>query len=526
LFTHPIAGTCRRGQRVGRKLLLASLLGLALAGAGARGAGASPELALDDPIYLELARLRSSGALPLYLGGLRPLSEARAHALLRAAGQVPPPRLVSGDLRGPWLAPVHRLQLRAVLARDHLRPYSTERHPRYLAGGVAITCEHREGERCGEGAGLAWALDSAVGYGAWLSAATRLRAVLGSEAYAADLALDRAYASAELGPVRFLAGRHILVLGPSSRTQAMWGDHAPPLDHLRLSTSRPIPLLGGAILRASGLFFVGRLADPQTFHGSLVDGTRIQIDLLDTAELGLTHIIQLGGDGSPDFTFADYVLEHARHNTGGTTPAGFANHRLSADLAISRPDLAGLRVYYEIAAEDMRDQVWSMLRRDADHVLGLEIDRLAARAALLVELTLTGVRSHEHDVFATGLTSGGRIAGDPLGPSSAAAHFGLRLRPADDAFLFPWLEVVQQASDLYDYSPGQITRTQDLPDELRIRAGARAAFLLGPDLRVELSALAERVTTADFIPGHTRWNAAAEATATWTPGWRVGGEPF
>lgn len=509
-----------------RHSVLGSLLGLALAGASARATGASPELPLDDPIYLELARLRSSGALPLYLGGLRQLSAARAHALLRAAGLAPPPRLVSGELRGPWLAPVERLRLRAVLARDYLRPYSTEGHPRNLAGGVAITCEHREGQPCGDGVGLAWELDSAVGYGAWLSAATRVRAVLGSEAYAADLALDRAYASVELGPVRFLAGRNTLMLGPSARTQAMWGDNAPSLDHLRLSTSRPIPLFGtgGAILRASALVFLGRLADPQTFHGSLVDGTRIQIALLDTAELGLTHLIQLGGDGSPDFAFADYVLEHVSHNSGGTTPAGFANHRLSADVTVSWPELAGLRVYYEVASEDMRDQLWSMFRRDADHVLGLEVDRLGARAALLVELTLTGMRSHEHDVFTTGLTSGGRIAGNPLGPSSTAAHIGLRLQLADGALLSPWLELVQQSSDLFVDRGGELTIAADLPDEVRARAGARSAFQVTPDLRVELRILAERVTTADFIPGHTRWNAAAEASATWTPGWRVGVE--
>lgn len=518
MLTHPIARTA----------LLGGALALALAAASAPVAGASPDLALDDPIYLQLARLRASGALPLYLGGMRPLSEARAHALLRAAAEAPPLRLVSGDLSGPWLAPVRRLRLRAVLARDHLRPYSTELHPRYLAGGVAITCEHGEGRTCGEGAGLEWELDSAAGYGPWLSASTRVRAVFGRDAHDADLALDRAYASAELGPVRFLAGRDIVVLGPSARTHALWGDHAPPVDQLRLSTSRPIPLLGsgGSILRASGVFFVGRLADPQTFSGSLVDATRIQVDLLDTAELGLTHLIQLGGDGAPDFTFGDYVLEHVRHNTGGTTPAGFANHRLSADVALSWPELAGLRVYYEVAAEDMRDELWNMLRRDADHVVGIEIDRLSRRAALLVELTLTGVRSHEHDLFATGLTSRGRVAGAPLGPSSASAHVGLRLQPADDALLAPWFEIVHQSSDLFGETAGRIARVEDLPDELRARGGARAALLLSPDLTLALRALAERVSTADFVPGSTRWNAAAEAALTWTPGWRAGGQSF
>jgi hypothetical protein len=194
---------------------------------------------------------------------------------------------------------------------------------------------------------------------------------------------------------------------------------------------------------------------------------------------------------------------------------------LSGDLAVSLPDLAGLRVYYEGAADDLRDEVWSMLRRDADHVLGVEIDRLAPRVALHVELTVTGVRSHEHPLFPAGVTNGGRVAGDPLGPSSSAAFAGVRIELDREAFLWPWLEFVQQSSDVFAYGGGDIERTQDLPDERRARAGARASFPLMPTLRLELRGLAERVTTSDFVPGRTRWNAAAEATATWTPGWRV-----
>jgi hypothetical protein len=135
------------------------------------------------------------------------------------------------------------------------------------------------------------------------------------------------------------------------------------------------------------------------------------------------------------------------------------------------------------------------------------------------------VRSHEHDLFTTGLTSGGRITGNPLGPSSTAAHVGIRLQPANDVVVSPWLEVVQQSRDLY-VDTGEITIAEDLPDERRLRAGARAAFPLAAGLRIELRALTERVTTSDFIPGHTRWNAAGEAAITWTPGWRAGGQPL
>lgn len=482
-----------------------------------QAAHASPELPLDDPAYFELARLRAAGALPPYLGGLRLLGEARVQALRRAAGLPPDPRLVVGA-RGAWVAPVRHLRMRGLLARDRLRPYSRAIHPRDLAGGVMVTCEHREGRSCGNGAGLEWEMDAAAGVGDWLAAVVGARAVFGTSDHDLDAAVQSAYVRAELGPVALLVGRAALALGPSSRTQAVWGDHPPPLDQLRLSTSRPLDLIGpdGSVLRASALFFLGRLQDPQRFDGTLVDGTRLQFDLWDMVELGATHLIQLGGDGAPDFSFGDYLLEHTQHNAG----VEFANHRLGLDVSVSLPSLAGARVYYEMAAEDLRDEVLSMVRRDADHVLGIEVDRLVERVAVMVELTSTGVRSHEHQLFTTGLTNGGFIAGAPLGPTTRAAFAGVRLDMGRGVLLWPWFEMANQSSDLFDFPTGEIERTEDLPDELRIRSGTRATVIWSTDLRFEARVVGERVSTADFVPGRIRWNAGVEASATWTPGWR------
>ena len=232
--------------------------------------------------------------------------------------------------------------------------------------------------------------------------------------------------------------------------------------------------------------------------------------------MGATHLIQLGGDGAPDFSFGDYLLEHVQHNAES---GEFANHRLSIDLSVTVPD-AGLRLYYELAAEDMRDEIGTMLRRDADHVLGAEIGRVASGVGLLVELTGTGVRSHEHQLFTTGTTSGGRIAGNPLGPGSLAAFISGRLDVAGTT-VWPWIEVARQSNDIHAFGTGDIVRTDDLPEEWRTRGGARLGLDVARDIRLEVRALAERVTTADFVPDRERWNAAAEVSATWTPRWRL-----
>ena len=57
----------------------ARLAGLLLMGSAA-AARATPNIPLEDPVYLELARLRAEGKLPAYLGGARPLTEAEVHS--------------------------------------------------------------------------------------------------------------------------------------------------------------------------------------------------------------------------------------------------------------------------------------------------------------------------------------------------------------------------------------------------------------------------------------------------------------
>jgi Capsule assembly protein Wzi len=502
----------------GRLSAFALAAAVALVCLTARSASASPSLALDDRVNAELAHLQAIGTLPPYLGGLRPLTEARAQALRRAAGLPPDPLLVGAEVDHAWIAPVRTLRMRGILVRDRQRPYSTEVHPRDLAGGVVTSCEHMEGRACGNGAGLEWELDSALGYGPWLSAATRVRLVTGTDDHDTEALLDRAHAGVEVGPLAMQVGRDVLVIGPSARTQALWGDNAPPLDHVRLSM-RPIAIAGeqGSILRASALWFLGRLRDPQTFDGTLVDGTRVQADLWNTVELGLTHLIQLGGDGAPDFTFGDYLLEHTQHNADGQE---FANHRLAADVSVTIPRLAGLRAYYEVAAEDLRDEIGSMLARDADHVLGLELDHMTPRTALLVELTRTGVRSHEHHVFTTGTTNAGRIPGNPLGPGSTAAFAALRL-DLDVLSATCGLELARQSSDTYFFASGPIVRTADLPDEWRFRSTGRVVVPVSPAVRVDFRSFGENIRTADFVPDRTRLNLGFEAVVIWTPSWRL-----
>ena len=70
---------------------------------------------------------------------------------------------------------------------------------------------------------------------------------------------------------------------------------------------------------------------------------------------------------------------------------------------------------------------------------------------VLVEFLHTGVRSQEHGLFTSGMTSGGRTAGAPLGPDATSIYVSPRFSLRRNALtMSPWAEYVRIGSDVYD----------------------------------------------------------------------------
>ena len=489
---------------------------------------ASPNVQPDDPLSSQIGRLRAVGLLPPASGGLRATPAAAATRPPGAAGSEAGSTAASLPTDA-WTRPLELITGRVQLHREHARSYSTSYRPRDLVGALALSCEHAAGRPCGDGVGFLTELDSSAGYGRWVHAFTRVRAMAGTGAYPADLALDRAYVSAELGPVALEVGRDIIVLGPSARTQLAWGDNAPPLDHVRLSTSRPYNLLGegGDKLRGNLLYFLGRLRAPQTYPGNLVSVGRIQLDVMNRVEVGMSQLLQLGGDGAPSIGAWDFLAEHFRRRDMSASETDSSNRRVSFDVSAMGPRLGGARFYYELVFEDWRRQFGDALRFDADHLVGVEFAALGPgrRHGLVVELHKTGVRSHEHSPRVTGMTNAGRIVGSPLGPDAQSAFGGGRIE-LGWATLQPWLEVARLSSDTYELvEDAGISRVGEGVNEFRYRGGGRLSLPIERGLRVEVEAAFEHVSAADFVPGARRENFGGAISLVWRPDFVIGRAP-
>jgi hypothetical protein len=475
---------------------LPSFLRAAAAGLTASAAAwAGPNLSYEDPAWRRLADEIAVGRAPEQTGGVGWVSE--------------------DSPQGFWLAPLDRITLRTQLVDEHDRPYSLPARPRQIAGGIALACEYQEGRPCGDGVGGALELESAVGWGNMLTADLRLRGSAGTANFASEVAVDRAYLKFEAGPFALQAGRDVLAVGPSVRAGLMVSRNAAPQDGFRAQL-RPVALPLVPATKISFFYFLDRLRDPQRFEGTIADLARAQLDFGDRVQLGGSRMLEMGGQGAPDYGgFTGFIKEHFGRGGSGVEE----NNRLSFDLSVRLPELRGARVYYEIAFEDTRKEFFfNSIQYDADHLVGVEVRdlRLGALRRFFLELEHTGWVSQEHGTFTSGMTNAGRTFGSALGPDGASLWLkaDLQLGPA---LLSPWAEWLRFVSDTYgtDQAHGVfVTRSGQL--EHRQRVGADVQMPIAGVVLFSAGAFGERIGNADLVTGQTRYGGGLRAALTFT----------
>ena len=314
--------------------------------------------------------------------------------------------------------------------------------------------------------------------------------------------------AARFGPFGLQVGRDVLTLGPAVRGGLMVSSNAAPQDGFRAEL-RPVAVTRW--LKINFFYLLDRLRDPQTFSGTLLDCTRVQLEFFDRVQLGGSRLLQFGGEGAPDIGGVwGFVGEHFGRSSADT--AGAENNRLSFGLAVH---FAQWRAYYEIAFEDTRHRFWNMLQYDADHLLGVEVH--TAPAVVYVELEHTGWVSQEHSVFRTGMTNAGRTLGSAMGPDGTSLWVRAGV-PLGKVQLAPWAEWMRFVSDRYgsDEAHGVFV-TATGPMEHRQRLGADVEARLSAQWTLTAGAFGERIGNADLVPGATRYSAGARTALTFTP---------
>jgi hypothetical protein len=411
-----------------------------------------------------------------------------------------------------WFNPIDGVRATISADDESARPYSTLAQPRQIAGALSLSCEHREGDPCGDGLNGFLDVDSRAGYGTILTGSIRLRGQLGDStrdgfrANRAHLELAYWYAAAKVG-------RDAIVLGPSARTQLSWGDNSPPIDHVAVGTAKPIPF--GSHVGATGFYAIGELRGPQTYRHSLATIGRGELHITKSVDLGIVHLLEVEGEGAPDLGIWDFIAEHFRRKDLTATETDTSNRRFGGDVSVRISSLSA-RAYYVIVFEDIRKARWmDALRYDADHLFGIE----HARPGLTVvaEYQQTGFRSQTHTPRETGFTNGGYPVGSPLGPDASSEYVSARFTRKRWS-LAPWFEHAQIRDDEYiQVTHGPISQYTRGHREFRDRIGVDSRIGLAKDVWAELELRYEHVTNFAFVPGDTRNNVGVTASIVWYP---------
>ncbi len=411
-----------------------------------------------------------------------------------------------------WVNPIERVLATLSADDESARPYSTPAQERDIAGAISLSCEHREGDPCGDGLNGFVDVDTRAGYGTIVSGSLRLRGQLGSSTRdgfrvnRAHLDLAYWYAAAKVG-------RDTIVLGPSARTQISWGDNAPPIDHVAVGTAKPIPF--GSHVGATGTYAIGRLRGPQTYHHSIATIGRGELHIEKNVDLGIVHLLQVEGEGAPDLSVWEFIQEHFHRKDLTASATDSSNRRFGGDISVRLPALQ-TRLYYSLVFEDIRKARWmDAIRYDADHLIGFEHHRPGL--VVVGEYQQTGFRSQTHNVRASGFTNGGYPVGSPLGPDAASEYVSARFL-RDRYSVAPWLEYVQVREDEYiQVTKGPITQKTRGHREFRYRVGVDARVAIRKDMFAEGELRLERVTNFAFVPGDDRTNVGITASIVWYP---------
>jgi len=483
------------GQRPYSRAQAARMTAQALRGRAALGADAPYARTADDV----LARLSDRLAPELDALGVaptRPFSPLRREARLEATWTDSPTRDVPSNQLGSSMARINPL-----LAYD-------------------------EGRGVVDGTTTALEVEVGGALGSHLAGTLRPRAQLAwprSGGSDATLELASGHARVLLGNLGVTVGRDHVVWGQGPRGGLALSTNPGALLLASLATERPVVLPGP--LRHLGpstyqVFLADLGTEGQAFDHSQLFGWRLSFLPSRRVEVGAEFLVQSGGDGSPEATLRERILDYLFFPDLFSSDRELisSNKVAGLDARVRVPEARGLELWVELALDDVDiDRFKSMIWEDGSWNVGVGLARLdaAGRLGLRLEAHHTGLRMYEHFDFSGGLTLERRLLGSELGPHANGASLALDWELDGRNALTLEGSVEKRGSDPYVLvagTPYYFARLGIRPKETRWRTRAtweRFAAAGGVGLRVEGGY--ERVANFDFVDGGALHNLMMRA---------------
>ncbi len=237
-------------------------------------------------------------------------------------------------------------------------------------------------------------------------------------------------------------GRFALDWGHGESGSLILGGAGDPLTGIRIQNSNPVmmPWIFKYLGPTQFVFVVSRFSDQQTFPHTVMVAERVAIRPTWWLELGFSQAIMLGGDGAPDLSFGEAVMEVLGRRTGDVNNQNNSNRNFLGDFKVTIPQLSNLALYSDIYFEDCCGTNWA---RDVSNLIGVFLPAKAGDTPLLIrwEWVRTTEITFRNETFTTGFADRGKILGHPIGPDADAIYLSVKHPIAENFWLtdrFGW----------------------------------------------------------------------------------------
>jgi hypothetical protein len=294
---------------------------------------------------------------------------------------------------------------------------------------------------------------------------------------------------------------------------------APALDQISLAGDHPFVMPG--VLRVFGptqaTIILAQLGPSPVRSYSELLAYKVSIHPHPAVELGGTFMNHFGGEGAPSATLGDRLIDFLpfvdifrTHNYVDTTRALNleSDKLLGMDGRVRIAPLGGLLVTGEVLIDDFDiHRIPDLFTGYGSSMVGFTFPVLLSPDwSLRLTAKHTGILTYTHSQLASGITTRGRLLGDPLGPD--AKEFGAEVRwmpgPAMQLRLTGWSAQLSNADYVAFYADSALTqfvvnKTASRPNELRDRILGTLELQNDDGLALVMRGGVERIRNADFL---------------------------
>jgi len=232
------------------------------------------------------------------------------------------------------------------------------------------------------------------------------------------------------------------------------------LDQLLITNDHPFrfPWLFKYLGDQKIVAYVATLGPESFFKDTLLAGYKWMIKPHANLELGLSNVMQIGGDGAPNYGVSDFAGDFIGFSS---TSNSVSNRILGFDGRLRMPLLNGVEAYFEAFWDD---KTFASLKRTlidtSAYKFGFFIPKLTwdGRLSATFETKFISELFYRHSQFQSGYTLNNEILGDAWGPDSFGTTADLNYLFDSKSVLSGGLGYLSAGADTYRNTGSSITK--------------------------------------------------------------------